>query len=104
MKRFIQTATLKPEAVEEYVKLHSAVWPEVLETIRRCNIRNYTISVRGNAATAYFEYVGDDYEKDMAIMDADPVTREWWKHTKPCFAGHGEGVYYIDCEEIFHLE
>jgi len=35
-------------------------------------------------------------------MAADPVTVEWWKHTKPCFARHAEGVYYEDLEEIFY--
>ena len=104
MKRFIQTAELKPEKVEEYISLHSAVWPEVLKTISDCNLSNYTISVRGTTAVAYFEYVGDDYEKDMAKMEDDPVTLEWWKHTKPCFAGHEKGVYYTDCKEIFHVE
>lgn len=101
-KRFCQRAFLKPERIEEYRRLHAAVWPEVLKTIVDCNLTNYSISIMGDMVVAYFEYTGDDYEADMRKMAADPVTVEWWKHTKPCFARHAEGVYYEDLEEIFY--
>ena len=104
MKRFVQIARLKPEKVDEYRRLHSAVWPDVLKTISECNLTDYTISILGNTAVSFFKYTGDDFEKDMAKMESDPVTLEWWKHTKPCFAGHEKGVYYVDCEEIFHCD
>ncbi len=101
-RRFCQRAFLKPEKVEEYRALHAAVWPEVLKTIQACNLRNYSISLFGNMAVAYFEYVGEDYDADMRKMEADPATQAWWKHTKPCFVGHEQGVYYEDMEEIFY--
>lgn len=103
-RRFCQRAFLKPEKVEEYRALHAAAWPDVLKTIRECNLQNYSISILGEMVVAYFEYTGEDYEADMRKMEADPVTQEWWKHTKPCFARHDEGVYYEDMEEIFYLK
>ena len=71
---------LKPESVEEYKRLHAAVWPEVLATITACNIRNYSIFVRtlddGRPYLfGYFEYHGADYAADMAKMAADPATQ-----------------------------
>ena len=104
MRRFGQHAMLKPECVEEYKRLHSAVWPNVLATIKKCNLQNYSIYIMGTDLFAYFEYVGSDYDADMACMEADPVTQEWWKHTKPCFARHDEKVYYSDMETIFHFD
>ena len=104
MRRFIQRAFLKPEKIGEYRALHAAVWEGVLAAIAACNLRNYTISIMGDMVVAYFEYTGDDFAADMAKMEADPVTQEWWKHTKPCFARHDEGVYYEDLEEIFHCD
>ena len=103
IRRFCQRAHLKPEMIEEYRSLHSQVWPEVLKTIKDCNLRNYSISITGNMAVAYFEYTGDDYDADMEKMASDPVTLEWWKHTKPCFEGHERGTYYEDMEEIFYF-
>lgn len=37
-RRFAQIVKLKPEFVDEYKKVHAAVWPEVLKQIRDCNI------------------------------------------------------------------
>lgn len=102
MRRFGQEARLKPDKIEEYRRLHASVWPGVLEVITKCNLRNYTIFIAGDRLFSYFEYVGDDYEKDMAFMEADPVTNEWWKLTKPCFLRHEERVYYTDMTGIFH--
>lgn len=103
-KRFCQRAFLKREKIEEYRRLHAAVWPDVLKTIKACNLENYSISIMDNMVVSYFEYTGDDYDADMDKMAADPVTQEWWKHTKPCFEGHDQGVYYEDLEEIFYYE
>ena len=103
-KRFCQRAFLKKEKIEEYRRLHAAVWPDVLKTIKACNLENYSISIMDNMVVSYFEYTGSDYDADMDKMAADPVTQEWWKHTKPCFEGHDQGVYYEDLEEIFYYE
>lgn len=103
MKRIIQHSFLKPEKVEYYRELHANAWPGVLDMIKQCNIQNYSISIRGTELYSFFEYVGDDYDADMAKMAADPETRRWWKETRPCFMYHEQGVYYDDLEEIFFL-
>ena len=72
--------------------------------IKECNIQNYSISIRGAELYTYYEYIGDDFEVDMARMAADPTTQEWWKHTRPCFLYHEKGVYYDDLQEIFYCE
>ena len=102
-RRFCQRAWLKPEKVEEYRRLHANAWPEVLRTIEACNLRNYYIDILDTLVVSTFDYVGDDYDADMEKMAADPVTQEWWTHTKPCFQGHAEGVYYQDMQNIFHF-
>lgn len=102
MLRFGQKAKLKPDKIEEYKRLHSQVWPDVLKTITECNLQNYSIFIDGNELFAYFEYVGDDFKEDMAKMERDPITLEWWKHTKPCFLGHEENSYYQDMVNIFY--
>ena len=43
VKRFGQVIGVKPEAYDEYVKAHAAVWPSILAKIAECNIRNYSI-------------------------------------------------------------
>lgn len=102
MKRFIMHSFLKPEKVEEYKKLHADPWPSVLDMIAQCHIHHYSISIRGTELFTYYEYTGENYEEDMAKMEADPMTQEWWKHTRPCFLYHSQGIYYDDLEELFY--
>ena len=85
INKFGQIGKLKEEKIEEYERLHADVWPDVLKKISECNIRNYSIFRFQSYVFSYFEYIGSDYEEDMRKMEADPVTREWWMHTHPCF-------------------
>ena len=102
MKRFIFHSDLKPEKVEDYVKLHAAPWPELLQLIEACHIHNYSISIRGTELYTYYEYTGEDHEADMKIMDESPVMQKWWTFSKPCFLYHEDGVYYDDLQEVFY--
>lgn len=112
MKRYGMVLALQPDKVEDYKKLHAAVWPDVLNMIHGCNIRNYSIFLRtlddGQPYLfSYFEYVGDDYEADMARMAADPTTQRWWTYCQPCqkpLANRAEGEWWSPMEEVFHTE
>ena len=107
MKRYGSVIKVRTEKFEEYKKLHSSVWPEVLEMIKKCNIRNYSIYHKDGYLFSYFEYVGDDYEADMAKMAADPTTQKWWDVCKPCqqpLQTRAEGQWWADMEEVFHCD
>lgn len=41
MQRFAFTMRVKPERLEEYVAVHRAVWPSVLDAIKRSGIKRY---------------------------------------------------------------
>ncbi len=59
----------------------------------------------GDLLFSYLEYIGDDFEADMAKMAEDSVTREWWKLTDPCqvpLETRAEGEWWANKEEIFH--
>ena len=45
MKRFGQVIGVRPEHFESYKKYHAAVWPEVLDMIKKCNIRIIQFSI-----------------------------------------------------------
>lgn len=110
MKRYGSLIGLRPEKLEEYKRLHAAVWPEVLEKIKGCHIRNYSIFLRklpdGNHYLfSYFEYTGTDFDADAARMAADPKTQEWWTVCKPCqepLPDRANGEWWSSMEEVFH--
>lgn len=39
-RRFAQIVKLKPEFIDKYKEVHAAVWPEVLQQIKACNIQD----------------------------------------------------------------
>lgn len=107
VRQFGQVIRVKEEYLEKYKALHANPWPEVSAMIEACNIRNYSIYYRDGYLFSYYEYVGDDYEKDMQKMAADPKTREWWKETDPCqkpVASAKEGEWWGEMEEVFHQD
>ncbi|MEI8194911.1 MAG: L-rhamnose mutarotase [Phycisphaerae bacterium] len=112
MQRYGSIVGLRAENIAEYKHLHTAVWPEVLAQIQRSNIRNYSIFLRqlpdGNYYLfSYFEYVGDDYARDMAAMAADPATQRWWVICNPFqvpLADRAEGEWFARMEEVFHYD
>ncbi|MFH1737437.1 MAG: L-rhamnose mutarotase [bacterium] len=107
MKRYGMMVKVKPEKSEEYIRLHAAVWPKVLDMIKQCNIQNYSIYHRDDLLFSYFEYTGEDFDADMKKMAADPTTQEWWAVCTPCFDAPDsaeEKKWWIEMEEIFHLD
>jgi L-rhamnose mutarotase len=106
MQRIGMVIGVKPEKIEEYKRLHAAVWPEVLAKISACNIRNYSIFLKEpeNLLFSFFEYHGEDFSVDMAKMAADPKTQEWWAVCMPCQApleSRKDGEWWAGMEEVF---
>jgi L-rhamnose mutarotase len=112
MKRYGSVIRLRSSHVDEYRRLHAAVWPGVLATIRACNLRNYSIFLKRlddgeHYLFAYFEYTGSDFAADQRKLAADPTTQAWWKLTAPCqepLASRADGEWWSALDEVFHQD
>ena len=107
MERHGSVLRIKPGKLEEYKAYHADVWPEILNTIRECNVRSYSIYHKDGYLFSYFEYVGDDFQADMAKMAADPKTQEWWAIMEPMqepLETRAEGEWWAEMEEVFHTD
>jgi L-rhamnose mutarotase len=112
MKRYGMVIGLRTEMIEEYKALHAAPWPDVLEMVKKCNIRNYSIYLRRLAdgrhyLFSYFEYTGSDFAADMAKLAADPTTQRWWALCEPCqepLADRAPGEWWANMEEVIHTD
>lgn len=96
---------VRPEHSEEYKRQHANVWPEVLEIMTRCHLRNFSIYHREGWLFSYFEYWGDDFTADMAQIAADPVTQRWWAVVGPMqdpLPSRAPGEWWASMEEVFH--
>ena len=107
MTRYGSVIGIQPGKLAEYKRYHAKAWPEVLAMIRACNIRNYSIYHKDGFLFSYFEYVGSDYEADMARMAADPRTQDWWAIMKPLqrpLPTRADGEWWAEMEEVFHTD
>ena len=112
MKRYGNILGLRADKIDEYKKLHAAVWPDVLKTIKECNIRNYSIYLgrldNGEYYLfSYFEYTGTDFKADLAKMTADPATQRWWAICMPLqkpLASRLPDEWWSAMEEVFHCD
>ncbi len=107
MKRYGMVIGLRSEAEKSYREHHASVWPEVLKMIRECNIRNYSIYLRDGMLFSYFEYIGDDFDADMARMAAGPATQRWWALMQPMqqpLPDRKPGAWWTEIEEVFHTD
>ena len=110
--RYGSVIGLRPEKVDEYKRLHAAVWPAVVKAVREANIRNYSIYLRrlpdGKCYLfSYLEYVGTDFKADMKRLAANPDVKRWWATTDPCqqpLADRKPGDWWASMEEVCHQD
>ena len=112
MQRHGEVVQLDPDKVDEYVRLHRDVWPDIQAMISECNIRNYSIFIRRlpdghHYLFSYWEYCGNNFSADMTKMAADPATQKWWNVCKPChipFADRQDGEWWASMTEVYHQD
>jgi L-rhamnose mutarotase len=66
---------VRPERVDEYIRAHREVWPEMLAALREAGIRNYTIFRHGSQMFGYFE--ADDLEAAARRLEQQEVSARW---------------------------
>jgi L-rhamnose mutarotase len=66
---------VRPERIDEYIRAHKDVWPEMLDALRRAGIRNYTIFRDGNRMFGYFE--SDDLAAAERYLAQQDVSTRW---------------------------
>lgn len=92
MEKYAWKATVIEGKLDEYIKRHNEIWPELLEVLEQAGIKNYTIWNVGNELFGYYECEKgvdfaakvqnespvvdkwNEYMKDVMVMEMDPVT------------------------------
>lgn len=91
MQRYAWKGKVVEGQIEEYIRRHDEIWPEMTEMLNQSGIHNYSIWNVGNELFGYYECEDiehaskvqreseiskkwDEYMKDILIMEKDPVT------------------------------
>lgn len=87
VKRVGMVVGIRPEKIDEYKALHADDNPGVRDLLTKYNMHNFSIflhKINGKYYEfGYYEYTGDDFEADMAKLDAEPRNKEWLKICDP---------------------
>ncbi|SDO55451.1 L-rhamnose mutarotase [Nakamurella panacisegetis] len=97
---------IKPDMLEQYLRAHEVVWPEMLEALSRTGWRNYSLFVRkpDGLVVGYLET--DDYAAAQRAMDAEPINLRWQAIMGKFFAlpeGARPDDGSVRLTEYFHL-
>jgi L-rhamnose mutarotase len=93
---------LEPGNEAVYRQKHDEIWPEMVDTLHRHGIRNYSIFRRGLTLFAYYE---TDDPSAVAAQRDDPVVQRWWKMMEPYMQYNPDGTPWSEAiEEVFHLD
>ena len=92
MEKYAWKAVVKENRLEEYIRRHREIWPELVEVLKSAGIMNYSIWNVGNELFGYYECEKgcrfaaefqarsdvvdkwNDYMKDVMVMEMDQVT------------------------------
>jgi L-rhamnose mutarotase len=72
---------LKPGSEERYEQYHAAVWPEVLEGMRRSGVTKWVIFRDGLDLFHYVEC--EDYDRALAELAQSPIDQRWQAEMAP---------------------
>jgi len=75
MERIGFRMRIQPGHEDEYVRRHSAVWPEMLAALRAAGCSDYSIYRRDLDLFGTMKV--DDFDRFRASMDASPVNARW---------------------------
>lgn len=107
MQRIASVIRLNEEKREDYLRLHADPWPEVMATLTRVGVRNYSIFLHGDLLFSYLEFSGESWEDAQAEIARDPNTQRWWALTDPCqtpVEGALDGEWWSAMRPVFLLE
>lgn len=78
---------LDASQIDEYKRLHADTHAGVRDLLNAYHMHHFSIFLHQIDGKwyefGYYEYTGNDFEGDMAKMNAEPRTKEWLKSCDP---------------------
>ena len=77
MQKNMWKARVLPGKLDEYIRRHDEIWPEMVDALKRAEISNYTIWNHGDELIGYYEC--PNLERSRHIEAESKVMRLWDK-------------------------
>jgi L-rhamnose mutarotase len=95
---------IKKEAVEEYEREHTRVWPELLAKLKEVGISDYSIFRQDQDLFLCMKV--DDFNRAWEVLDRDPINQRWQQAMSRLFEPLPvpAGQRFSMMKEVFFLE
>ena len=107
MKRVGFILKVRHDKLEEYKQHHKAVWPEMLDALRRTGWHNYSLFMRDDGLLfGYFE-TPESFQAALAGMSQEDINKKWQDFMASYFenlSGAHADESMVELEEVFHLD
>ena len=105
MQRVAFRLSVQPDQLDEYKRLHRAVWPDLLADLRAAGVRNYSIFADGAELFGYLEC--DDWAAVNRALAQSDANRRWQEFMRgylatPIDPDAAEPMRLL--EEVFRLD
>ena len=109
MKRVGMVIGMLPEKIEEYKALHADSNAGVRDLLTTAHMKNFSIFLHQfddgkYYLFGYYEYDGDDFEADMAALDAKDRNKEWLKMCDPMQMPFKGQAGWSEMERVYYNE
>lgn len=107
MKRVGFVLKVKQDKISEYREHHKAVWPEMLDALRRTGWHNYTLFLREDGMLFGYYEAAESFQVSLDGMAREPINQLWQRFMAPYFDNLGEehaDRSMQELVEVFHLE
>ena len=98
---------VRPERIDDYVRDHERVWPEMQAALRRAGWGDYSLFLDRSTGLVVGVVTSDDFEGAQRRVDADEVNTRWQESMAGYFLPVDDRVEpgaLVELEQYFHLE
>lgn len=105
MQRVAFQLRVKADKIEEYDRAHQAVWPELLQELKRFGVREYSIFRREQQLFLFMQV--PDFQQLLAQLRGSEINQEWQQVMAPLFEpvpGLKPDEAFAMMHEVFYMK
>lgn len=104
MKRVAFKMKMKPGMKEEYARRHKAIWPEIVELLRKSGVGDYSIFLdeETNILFGVQKICGNVNSQELGCEE---IQKKWWDYMADLMdVNPDNSPVTVPMEEVFHLD
>jgi L-rhamnose mutarotase len=103
MEKIAFKMMLNPGCREEYIKRHDAIWPELVDLLRKAGVSDYSIHLDPETDTL-FAVLWRKEGHGMDDLPSHPVMQKWWAHMADIMQTQPDNAPVVTpLDTVFHM-